>query len=414
MTNFKKYLGYRLKKSLLRTVAFSLLSLAITYIYVYMNVHPFFVIGAAEYRGSTGMDIFTPLMTMLCILVPILETAEFKNKRNLDTFYSLPLSRLNVALAHFISGFLQVAAVYTASFICMVLTVLPYAEHYRLWYLPAFYIFSLIMGLGMYSFYSFLFGQANTVFDGALFCVMWSYGTVIVFGQIFDTIRETFEYVLHPIAENDLWKLDFNVGFPFSALGNINLLARYNIEPKNVDSADYDFIMRHYWSFLLWALIFALCAYGYFRTFARKGAENAGEVSDTWFGYRLIIPVYGSMMFGFGEGSLSVIWLVMMLIGYTFYRRGLKLKKSDIAVMLVYALLFMIDMPLTVTALLASTAAVIVCLCLFMAAKNEKDAERMKKYRILLAVFAVTWLVSLALSGFGLIAWVLWEISVIG
>jgi len=381
MTTFKKYLRYRLKSAFLRTLIFSVISVFITFIYVSMNVTPFLSIGAAEYRGTTGIEIFITLLTVLCILVPVLETAEFKNKRNLDTFYSLPLSRFHLALAHYISGFVQIMAVYTLSFIAMVLTVLPYAKHFRLVCLPAFYVLSAIFALGVYSFYMFVFGQANTVLDGAIFCAMWSYGTVIIVGYITDIISNIFTHGMMATFYNDLLELPWFIGFPFASLGNLNLMFRYNIDLKGAELADYELIMRHYWSFFLWAAIYAACAYGYFRTFIKKGSEEAGEVSDTWFGYRVLIPLYGFMMVRQGNFDiLTVLWIIMMFIGYTIYRRGLKFKKSDIIVLIIYAVMFFVlvgifEMSAEVILLLASIVFFTVSLCMALGARRENREQ---------------------------------------
>ena len=408
MTNFKRYLSYRLKSSFLRTLIFSLISVFITYVYVTMNAKPFLAIGAVEYRGHTGIELFTSMMAVLCILVPVLETAGFKNKRNLDTFYSLPLSRFNLALAHYLSGFVQILAVYTVSFITAVLVLLTYAEYFGLICLPAFYVLSVIFGLGVYSFYMFVFGQANTVFDGAVFCAMWSYGTMIFVGYITDIISNVFTEGMTATFYNDLLEIPWLIGFPFSSLDNLNMMFRFSIEPKNVEPLEYELVMRHYWSFFLWAAIYVACAYGYFRTFMRKGAENAGEISDTWFGYRLLIPIYGFLMVRQGGFDiLTVIWLTMMVIGYVIYRRGLKLKKSDIVVLAIYAAVFFVFVGIfnvTAEAILffASIVFFIVSACLFLGAAKENREKQgfhgereMMKLGTMLVVSAAIFLIGL-------------------
>ena len=110
----KKYLCHRLKASLLRTVIFSLIAVLATYVYVGLCVSPFFAVGAAAYRGHMGLECTSVFMCAACLLIPVLETAQFKSRRNLDTLYSLPISRFNTALAHYVSGFLQVLAIYTS------------------------------------------------------------------------------------------------------------------------------------------------------------------------------------------------------------------------------------------------------------------------------------------------------------
>ena len=277
MTNFRKYLGYRLKKSLLRTVVFSLIAMGATYTCVYANAVPFFTIGNPEYNGSTGIAVLMCLMIILAAGIPVLETAAFKNKRNLDTFYSLPLSRFHLALAHYISGFVQILVIYTASFITALLVLLRYAEHFNLLCLPAYYVFSIIFGLGMYSFYIFVFGEANSVLDGAIFCAMWTFGSMLLLGYVTDMVSNIFASQMTATWYNDLLETPWLFGVSYAPIKNITEVFIQKIEPKSAVESTYFIIYRHMYSFIVWACIYAACAYGYFRTFARKGAEKPAK-----------------------------------------------------------------------------------------------------------------------------------------
>jgi hypothetical protein len=75
-----------------------------------------------------------------------------------------------------------------------------------------------------------------------------------------------------------------------------------------------------------------LASLGFFLRFKRKGAHMAGEVSDTIFGYKLLIPLYGyALLLMYSDLSvMTVLIFALMLIGYFIYRRGFKIRKSDI------------------------------------------------------------------------------------
>ena len=386
MTTFKKYLTFRLKKSFLRTVVFSLIALVATYIVVYANAVPFVIIGNPEYNGNTGIFVLVWIIVILSVAIPVLETTEFKNKRNLDTFCSLPLSRFDLALAHYISGFVQMFAIYTVSFITLVLVVLPYAEHFRLGYLPAYYVFSLILGLGLYSFYTFIFGEANTVLDGAIFCAMWTFGGGFLLLYIVDFITAA-AFDLPTVVYNDLNVSPWLFGVSFAPLNNITELFLHNIEPKANVSSSYFTISRHFESLFVWALIYAACACGYFCTFARKGTEKAGEISDTWFGYKMLIPIYGFLCAGMDSYMLNALWLAAMFTGYMIYRRGIRLAKSDIIVLIIHAVIFfpLAELSRFQIIFLASIPFFIVSLCLLISEskKNREHPELRDKKRML-------------------------------
>ncbi|MBQ9746161.1 MAG: hypothetical protein IJW21_05005, partial [Clostridia bacterium] len=76
----------------------------------------------------------------------------------------------------------------------------------------------------------------------------------------------------------------------------------------------------------------AASTWGYFRTFARKGAEKVGEASDTWFGYKVLIPIYGFSCYVF-TGVFGVTFFLIaagMYLAYAIYRKRFKIQKADI------------------------------------------------------------------------------------
>jgi hypothetical protein len=69
---------------------------------------------------------------------------------------------------------------------------------------------------------------------------------------------------------------------------------------------------------------------------ARQKAENVGGISQTWFGYRTLIPLCAVCMMTLAEfDSLTgVVTAVAMAIAYIVYRRTFKLKMLDVAIIL--------------------------------------------------------------------------------
>lgn len=411
MTTFKRYLSYRLKKSLLPTVFFTLIAALNTFTIVYTNVKPFAIIGNPEYNGNTGIGVLFSVMLIAAMGIPMLETAGLKNKQNIDTIYSLPLSRFQLALAHYVSGAVQMLVIYTASFITLVLTVLPYAQYFRLEYLPAYYLLSIVCGVGMYSFYMFIFGEANTAADGAIFCAMWTFGGVFLLGYAIELIEGVCYDFIPTTLKNDFLNLPWQMGGAYSPLSNLTTLFIVQIEPKADYAQTYALIMRHLWSFAVWAGIYAASAFGYFRTFIRKGAEKAGEASDTWLGYKLLIPIYGFMAVGVSEGILLIIWLALMTIGYIIYRRGWKLRKSDIVTLAIYAAIYLLlagIMGLERAEILFFAIAIlfVVSLCLSLRAMKDNrekpgthgEKEMMKLLTLLTVSGALLIMVAIALS----------------
>lgn len=333
MKTFGRYLAYRLERAMSRTLVFTILSVAFTWVIVSASI------GRLNAQANeTGIYILAIILGIACTLIPILELADFKNRRNLDTLYFFPIKREKMALVHFLSGFIQVVIIYSVTFFSAWIHLELQTNYFALGYMFFYYIFSLLLGFVMYSIFAFLFVQGNTVADGILFCGLWVFIIMIV-GWV---IRA--EILRNYIIDTQYWESSANMasdwGIIYSPINNLTVIFQNLIE-VNKHSLEYYFrdayaarYMSQIYMFFIWGAIGIAAAFGYFITFVKKGAEKAGEISDSWFGYRLLVPLYGySLLIFIGdELILDIIIFALMVIGYVIYRRGFKFKTSDMII----------------------------------------------------------------------------------
>lgn len=361
MTTFKKYLGYRLKSALLATVSFSLIALLVTVTTAFENVSVF------EYRviDRTGIESLATIMGIIASIIPMLETNAFKNRRNLDTLYFLPLSRFKMALAHYISGFIQMFMIYTVAFIGHTLVLLPYAKYLKLQYMPLYYVLLLVLGIAIYSIFIFLYGEANSSTDGVICAIMWIFALYLLALVAIEPIREYAFYFIYRDAEgvmsNEYYifmrELDnFTSWFiPYTPINNLTVVFQDVIEGREMYIESHEkldeLISVHIWPtfgeviearYSHWYMVFlpivagAASVFGYFRTFTHKGAEKIGEVSSSPFCYKVLIPIYGFVCFAFSQlfGITFFLIIAAMYIAYAIYRKSFKIKKADVFSML--------------------------------------------------------------------------------
>jgi hypothetical protein len=94
-----------------------------------------------------------------------------------------------------------------------------------------------------------------------------------------------------------------------------------------------------------WMVLWAASAIGTYFTFGKRRMEKTEEVSDSFWGFRTLIPIYACfviMMMGTIDLMSLVFIEVFAVIGYVIYRRGFHFKKSDfivLAAILVYGIL---------------------------------------------------------------------------
>lgn len=319
MKIFFRYLLYRLRSSTLRTLIFTALSVAICLIGISMRN------GSSEPQYChSGLYM---LATALCItvsIVPLFELSGLKNRRNLDTLFFFPIKREKMALVHFISGFAQVAAIYTVTWGASYLWLVLNTKYYALGYMIPYYLLSLLLAFVIYSIYCFLFMQANTTADGVLFCVLWIFLPALV-ALVLNVIWSV------PIEE-ELMKW----GIMYTPMNHLTVIFQDLIEINNPTRWDglVENIMERWYMFPVWGAVGLVAVNGYLFSFLGKGAEQAGEISNSPFGYALLIPAYGYCLIQIGMGIfiplLIVIYLGFMLSGYLIYRRGFKFKVPDI------------------------------------------------------------------------------------
>lgn len=327
MKTFGRYLLYRLENSALRTAIFTVISLILTLNTISESIDN----SNVEYNTS-GIYILATVLGIICTLIPILENKCFKNRRNLDTLYFFPIKREKMAIAHFLSGFIQILFIYSVTFFAALAYLAANTDYFALGYMLPYYFISVLLGLVMYSFFTFIFTQANTVADGVVLCVLWMFALAVVAAAFRLAVIGAFVEDLEKIPNLSGW------GIVYAPINNLTVIFQDLIEINRTRFIDPFYISyaERYTSqsymFFVWGAIGIASVLGYVLTFMKKGAEKAGEISDSILGYKLLIPLYGYstlMMFEQVDFMVSLIFIAM-LIGYIVYRRSVKLRSRDL------------------------------------------------------------------------------------
>ncbi len=330
MTAFKRYFVYRLKQGSLRTLVFTVLSVMIC-----MSITNSYIAPELDIHKSTGIEMLATALGVFCCLIPMLELSGFKNRRNLDTLYFFPIKRERMALVHYLSGACQVFIIYTFTFTAVLLTLAIKTSCFSLVYMPLYYVCSLAAGMVLYSIVCLIFSEANSVTDGVVFVALWFFAIYVVMF----CFRS---YVLRPfLVGTDVWieTSSLSAWWPlYAPLNNLTVIFQNLIETNQQD-LPYDYTavyaeeyMSRAYMFAVWGLTGILATVGFFTRFKHKDAHMAGDVSNSIFGYKLLIPVYGyALLLMYSDlDIMTILIFAMMLIGYFIYRRGFKIKKKDI------------------------------------------------------------------------------------
>lgn len=331
MTNFKQYFRAHLKDNI-KTFVYIILAVTILTFIFAINGQPTYyyehLYGKSIKIQCYNSMLFLPvvLMCIVVYIIPVLEFSLFKKRINLDCVYSLPISRRGMVAVHYLTGMIMLWGAFTASYLTNLILLLSRGSGYfEFSPMIAHYLLSLALGFAIYSFLVFVFNEANTRGDGIWFMFLYTFVLILPLNAIINLTDGT-----------DYQHLKYCM--PWMAFDDLNTeyqnLVTLRLEDKLVFSGSSVSI---FW-FVFWMIVGLASAIGFFVTFGKKRMEKTEEISNSYFGFRLLIPIYAvSAMIALRTSTTNIIWFVIVeiltFIGYTIFRRGFHFKKADIAIL---------------------------------------------------------------------------------
>ncbi len=330
MTNFKEYFRLHLKANVRPMLYILAVVLVLTFL-LGMTQQP-----VERYHFDTGkvftVDYYSTLyipVIFLCILayvLPVMEFSFFKKRINLDCAYSLPISRRAMGAVHYLTGLIILFGAFSYSYLLNFALLIGRGTGW-FYFTPmiAHYFLCLILGFAMYSVMTFAFNEANTKGDGIWFMILYTF---------------VFVLIVVAIAQiTDNWKLSDSAygAIPWGIVDQMTTIYQRVVECNTGSIAALWNTPEFVGGFVFWIVAGVAAAVDFFRTFGKRRMERTEEISDSYLGFRTLIPVYavtGMITFEVWDGV--IFWVIIeffALLGYTIYRRGFHYKKSDIAIL---------------------------------------------------------------------------------
>ena len=302
----KKYFVYELKKSLFVMFAITIIATAVFSILLISEVddlaggynYNFFDLGLVV-AGGGAMSVF----------VPIWKLAYKMKKRSVDLYYSMPLSHTRILAVKFLVGLIVLFASFTMAYWIGTLIAMATASKYlKLLNCVNFVTLYLSMIIPMaviYALTAFIFTRANRFIDGVVFVAM----TGMALGAIADCITSVM--MMNEAWYDTLYEYFFDSTY-FTPFGSLALIGQYfagNMFKSNSSTVTLDAIE---WVGI--ALITALgiaAAVGLFFAERKVKAENCEQISDSYFGYKVMIPLY-AFVFAISAARLSFVLVALV------------------------------------------------------------------------------------------------------
>lgn len=329
MTSFKSYFSAHVRSNFKPLTYITVITLALTLIlgltnqpydewdYVTETLTP-------DYRSTLYIPVI--FLCVLAYVLPLMEFSFFKRRRNLDCAYALPISRRAMGVVHYLTGAITLIGTFTLSYLLnFILLLTRGVGYFDFPPMIVHYCLCVLLGLALYSVMVFVFNEANTTGDGIWFMLLWTFVLPLVLFAIEEVAGDFRVFTAESCA------------MPWGVIDSLTTTYQYIVEIDDIEYAKFWQTGECIFWLTFWIVAGAAAAVGSFLTFGKRRMEKTEEVSDSFFGFRVLIPVYAvSGMLDLAAIGAALVWVVIELlafVGYTIYRRGFHYKKSDIIIL---------------------------------------------------------------------------------
>lgn len=334
MKTCASYFKYSLKKVLVEMLTLTVFALLVVHFSVSQSIVHWQADGVLDIRRS-DLCLWVPsaILGVLAAVLPLLRLSAFKSRRNIDTLYSFPLSRRKMVAVQLGMGIGEMFCAFTLSYLYFIfLYKLKAGAFHLFWLLPNYFV-ALVGGLILYFFVAFFFWQGNTVADGIVFAIGFAGAPALFVLDL--SILFNSSLMSEAVWYLPFWHLNNTTGlFYYKAMQDSPEVMEVMGEQlsNNAYSWELDSLANKFYMYIVWFFVACILAAMLFYFAGRSKAEKAGDISDSFLGYRTLVPFYGySILLNSTERAweFSPIIYLLMIVGYILYRRGFKLRMSD-------------------------------------------------------------------------------------
>ncbi len=291
---------------------------------------PLFSMEPNIHTKTTNVGLIITLFALACYIIPIFMNAYRYNKKLANRNYSCPISRFALFNVNYLVGLINIITFYTVFyFLGMLIVAIKLPAYGIIYYMPLYFVI-LLIGICVYTLNYFVASRANTVIDAVIFIIMYTF----VFSMIVGLVEKLFS-ISHSINEKFITFSGFvNWGNAYNDC--IALNHPLKIFDKNTF---YAMIVIHVITksdiiitFVVLPIV-AITSYVLLMIMAKKeSAENASEISNSYFGYRVLNPVYmisaiALCTYAF-EGKILIVLILIgiftiiyLALNFIYYRK---------------------------------------------------------------------------------------------
>ncbi len=287
--NFLKYFRLNLKRSIKTALMYAII-LSLVYLIpliVMRSMNPIYANKDLITISSTNVGLIITALCLIAYISPVKQANYLMSKKSLDNCYSLPISRRNIMIAKVLTGIIETLVPFTLIYIIGAFILeAKFPFLYTSYMIPLYFIL-LISFLSLYILNFFLVSRANKIFDGVMFMILGNFAIFVVLYCFIQTFED--------------YELIRDIATPFIPFyGFISYGNYFNYFMKtcfNMKTGEIYYLHESYDVFNLMPLFVIvqlgiLSGLGLWFFFKKDRPERAEEVSNSFFGYRVLNPLY--------------------------------------------------------------------------------------------------------------------------
>lgn len=281
---------------------------------------------------------YFPIIIIILTMYFVISEFSFKtDKVAIDQLYSLPIKKYKLFITKYIIGLIEIILPMTFSFIVMLLIFLTKEHMFNLSYLWLYYLGLIWTTMIMYTCYVFVFTRCNTVKDGIVNMLLWTFALTVIVGVVRSIYvaagcfyKDGMEWCLVK-PDHNVDGFDYTFASPIIYLTNIMSEIAYNNDiAEKLPYCIESIVVISVLSIAMGILFFVLLR--------KDKSENATQKSESIFSYNSLIPIYVFCGIVLLRDATWVAILCVIVVGYLLYvvkNRSFKIQTKDLLVLLI-------------------------------------------------------------------------------
>lgn len=325
-----KMIKFYIKDNLLSLIITTVIATAIAVCVVATNKLVYSTYYSENCANKSVFSFFIVLLITLSIAIPI-SLLIFKMKKiGIDKYYSLPVKKNILYLAKYISGLILMFVPYFISFLFSFIIILIRENIYNYGYIWLLFIILLLCAICMYTIVFFTIYCQNTMVDGIIIVGF----VIVILPMIISTANFFYNSICGLVGSQ---KYSY-----FSGAWNYSLLSplinSYNIITNKIAGEIVSVDANQIISFILLFGCAVLAVFAFLFKSKYEKAEDTLERSNSWFGYKLFVPIIAAFLIALLPYIYGwIVGVSCLYVGLVIYRRSFKLDRASWITTIVFA-----------------------------------------------------------------------------